>query len=123
MRFIKSSSNLATPLNRLLEKERKQVDWTDECEHAFVTLKEKLLQEPIVAYPDFTKSFKLYTDASNVGLGAILAQVQEGRERIICCASRSLNKSERNYSTTKKECLAIVWGIKMFRSYLMPRKF
>ena len=77
---------------------------------AFCTLKEKLVTAPVAAYPDFSKPFRLYTDASNTGLGAILAQVQEGKERIICCASRSLNKSERNYSTTKKECLAIIWG-------------
>ena len=78
---------------------------------------------PVAAYPDFNKPFRLYTDASNTGLGAILAEVQEGKERMICCASRSLNKSERNYSTTKKECLAIIWGIKNFRSYLLPRHF
>ena len=121
-RFIKGFSEIATPLNRLLEK-GKEIQWTVECQRAFDTLKEHLLAEPIVAYPDFELPFKLYTDASNFGLGAILAQVQGGKERIICCASRSLNKSERNYPATKKECLAVVWGIKMFRSYLLPRKF
>ena len=119
-RFIKGFSHIASPINRLTEKGRK-FEWTEECEEAFRTLKGKLLSEPIVAYPDFSKPFKLYTDASNVGLGAILAQVQEGKERIICCASRSLNKAERNYAATKKECLAIVWGMKTFRAYLIPR--
>ena len=123
-RFVKEFSKIATPLNRLLEKKKGTgIEWNKECEEAFCTLKEKLITAPVAAYPDFSKPFRLYTDASNTGLGAILAQVQEGKERIICCASRSLNKSERNYSATKKECLAIIWGIKNFRSYLLPRHF
>ena len=119
---MRNFSEIATPLNRLLEK-GKEVQWNEECEEAFQCLKERLLKEPVVAHPDFSRPFKLYTDASNVGLGAVLAQVQGGRERIICCASRSLNKAEWNYTTTKKECLAIVWGIKTFRGYLMPSRF
>ena len=82
-----------------------------------------LLQEPVVAYPYFTVPFRLYTDASNIGLGAILAQQQEGRERTICCASRTLNKAEQNYSATKKEYLTEVWGIKNFRNYLIANHF
>ena len=119
---VKGFSEIAAPLNRLLEK-GKEIVWNEDCEEAFQTLKGKLLTEPVVAYPDFDLSFELYKDASNIGLGAVLAQVQGGKERIVCCASRSLNKSERNYAATKKECLAIVWGIKSFRSYLAPRKF
>ena len=65
-------------------------------------LKELLLREPVVAYPDFSIPFRFYMDASNIGLGAILAQEQEGKERIICCASRTLNKSEQNYIATEK---------------------
>ena len=61
------------------------------------------------SYLDFSASFRPYTDASNIGLGAILAQKQEGKERIICCASRTLNESEQNYSSTKKECLVMFW--------------
>ena len=106
-RFIKGFSNIATPLNRLLEK-NKPFDWTDECMAAYERLKALLLQRPVVAYPDFSIPFRLYTDASNVGLGAISAQQQEGKERIICCASRTLSKSQQNYSATKKECLAVV---------------
>ena len=72
-----------------------------------------------MAYLDFSVPFRLYTDALNIGLGAILAQKQEGKQSIICCASRTLNKSEQNYSATKKECLAVVWRIKNFRNYLI----
>ena len=121
-RFIKGFSKIAAPLNKLLEKNRPFV-WTTECMEAYNELKELLLREPVVAYPDFSVPFRLYTDASNIGLGDILAQKQEGKERIICCASRTLNKSEQNYSATKKECLAVVWGIKNFRNYLIANHF
>ena len=86
-------------------------------------LKGEISQKTVSAYPDFIKSFRLYTDASNLGLGAILAQNQEGKERIICCASRTLNNAESNYSTTKKECLAIVWGVHTFRPFLVATQF
>ena len=115
-------SKIAAPLNQLLEKNRPFL-WTEECTQAFQELKALLLREPIVAYPDFTVPFRLYTDASNIGLGAILAQQQDGRERVICCGSRTLNKAEQNYSATKKECLAVVWGIKNFRNYLIANHF
>ena len=82
---------------------------TPQCQEAFDLLKGEISRKPVSAYPDFNKPFRLYTDASNFGLGAILAQYQEGKERIICCASRTLNNAETNYSTRKKECLAIVW--------------
>ena len=90
---------------------------------AYQELKELLLKEPVVAYPDFSMPFRSYIDASNIGLGAILAQKQEGKERIICCASQTLNKSEQNYSATKKECLAMVWGVKNFWNYLIANHF
>ena len=121
-RFIKGFSKIAAPLNRLLEKNR-PFKWDDKCTQAYQELEALLLQELVVAYPDFTVPFRLYTDASNIGLGAILAQQQEGKERIICCASRTLNSAEQNYSTTKKECLTVVWGIRNFRNYLIANHF
>ena len=108
-RFIRKFSGKAAPLNALLHKDQ-EWSWTSQCQEAFELLKGEISQKPVSAYPDFSKPFRLYTDASNLGLGAILAQYQEGKERIICCASRTLNNAETNSSTTKKECLAIVWG-------------
>ena len=60
---------------------------------------------------------------STAGLGVILAQVRDGKERIICCTSRSLNQAEKAYPTTKLECLAIVWAVAKFRPYLMAMPF
>ena len=117
-RFVKKFSDKAAPLNALLRKDQAW-KWTQECQDAFETLKGEIASRPVSAYPDFSKPFRLYTDASNIGLGAILAQKQDGKEKIICCASRTLNNSESNYSTTKKECLAIVWGVQVFRPFLV----
>ena len=121
-RYVKKFSDKAAPLNALLRKDQIW-KWTQECQNAFETLKGEIASRPVSAYPDFSKPFRLYTDASNLGLGAILSQKQEGKERIICCASRTLNNAETNYSTTKKECLAIVWGVQMFRPFLVATHF
>ena len=96
--------------------------WSPDCQTAFdhQTL---LMTSPITAFPDFSQAFRLYTDASTAGLGAILAQVRDGKERIICCASRSLNQAEKAYPSTKLECLAIVWAVAKFRPYLMAMPF
>ena len=109
-RFVKKFSDKAAPLNALLRREQAW-KWTEDCQEAFETLKGEIAARPVSAYPDFSKPFRLYTDASNIGLGAILAQKKQGKEKIICCASRTLNNAESNYSTTKKECLAVVWGV------------
>ena len=121
-RFIKGFSKIAAPLNKLLEKNNPFV-WTSECMAAYQELKELLLKEPVVAYLDLSVPFWLYNDASNVCLGAIIDQKQEGKERTICCVNRTLNKSEQNYSAAKKECLAVVWGIKNFQNYLIANHF
>ena len=80
---------------------------------AFDSLKEKLSQAPILSYPQFGPSaapFHLYTDASAMGVGAVLEQ--EGH--VIAYASLSLTPSERNYSAIQRECLAVVYGTKQF---------
>ena len=97
--------------------------WGPECQDAFDRLKTLLTTNSITTSPNFSLPFRLYTDASTAGLGAILAQVREGKERIICCASRSLNQAEKAYPAMKLECLAIVWAVAKFRLYLMSMSF
>jgi len=92
--------------------------WDEEQEKAFQRLKEALISAPVLACPDFTRRFVLQTDASSYGLGAVLTQHQEGGERVIAYASRTLNNGEKNYSATELECLAVVWGIQKMRGYL-----
>ena len=105
---------MAEPLNKMLRKNNLYKQ-DESCQQAFEGLKEKLMSAPILTYPDFTKPFSICCNASNFGLGAILQQKdEEGRERVIQYASRTLNKHERNYSTTEKEELAIVWRINVY---------
>lgn len=114
---IQNFADLSKPLTQLT-KGNQTFSWTDDCEQAFQKLKQKLMSEPLLVYPDFSKPFVLSTDASSVGLGAILANVIDGQERPICYASRQLNNSERNYSATELELLAVIWAVKYFRCYL-----
>ena len=121
-RYVKGFAAIAAPLFALTRKEA-LFHWSEDCQAAFDQLKNRLTTSPITAFPDFSQAFRLYTDASTAGLGAILAQVREGKERIICCASRALNKAEKSYPATKLECLAIVWAVAKFRPYLMAMPF
>lgn len=114
---IKNFADLAKPLTQLTKGNQAFI-WTDECENSFQQLKQQLMSEPFLVYPDFSRPFYLSTDASRVGLGAILANIIDGEERPICYASRQLNKSEMNYSATELELLAVVWAVKYFRCYL-----
>ena len=121
-RYVKNFAAIAGPLNALTRKD-KVFHWSSECQDTFNRLKMLLTTSPITAFPDFNLPFRLYTDASTAGLGAILGQVREGKERIICCASRSLNQAEKTYPATKLQCLAIVWAVAKFHPYLMFMPF
>lgn len=121
-RFIENFSKLSQPLTKLLKKEEPFI-WTSLQQHSFETLKAKLCEEPILQYPDFSSTFNLTTDASNFAIGSVLSQGIGHDDLPIAYASRILNKSETNYSTTEKELLAIVWSVKHFRPYLYGRKF
>jgi hypothetical protein len=122
-KFVKDYNTIAAPLNNLL-REDVAWNWSEECQKAFDTIKEKLTQAPILRRPDYSRSFELHTDWSGVGLGAVLVQRDdEGREYVIAYASRSNNRTERNYSSYAGECLAAVWGVSQFRVYLYGRRF
>ena len=115
--FIPQYADIAAPLYKLEQKGTMYL-WTEPCEVAFNLLKTKLTTAPILAYPQHETPFILDTDASGVGLGAVLSQVQHGEEKVIAYAAKSLSKAERNYSTTRKELLAMIWGMEHFEPYL-----
>jgi hypothetical protein len=92
-------------------------------EQTFRTLKGKLIKPPVLKYPDFNQPFILTTDAGGEDLGAIPSQGEINRGLVVAFASRTLNRAERNYSSTEQELLAIVWGMRYFRPYLYGRKF
>jgi hypothetical protein len=72
---------------------------------------------------DPSKAYILQTDASDLGLGAVLSQIQDGEEHPIAFASRKLSPAEKKYSVVEKECLAIVWALKNFHQYLFGVQF
>ncbi len=92
--------------------------WEDVCKEAFRTLKAALVSAPVLAYPTREGHFTLSTDASDVGIGAVLEQDQdEGGQvikRVIPYASKTLSDTERCYCTTNMELLAVVLAIELF---------
>jgi len=84
---------MAKPLHWLTEK-ASEFQWSDQCAEAFRKLKQRLPQAPILAFPDFTKTFVLDTDASNDGIGAVLSKKNDGRETVVAHASRVLSKAK-----------------------------
>ena len=105
-KFIPGFGKTSEPLYNLLKKENKFV-WTKECEQALQELKGKLLSAPILGYPNNRDEYTLTTDASLTGIGAVLTQQQEGIDRVISYASKTLNKSQKNYSATKRDSLPL----------------
>lgn len=121
-KFIRGFSTLAKPLYGLTENQIK-FSWDEKYQEAFEKLKGALTSSPILSFPKGEGEFILDTDASGVGVGAVLSQKQEGEEKVIAFYSRVLNKAERNYCTTRRELLAIVDSVKSFHHYLLGRKF
>ena len=106
-RYVRDFAAFARLLHQLTEK-TKEFHRNPEAHKAFEQLKDCLTSTPILAFPSMNEPFILYTDASQFAIGAVLAQVQNGLERVICYASKSLNKAQSRYSTTQRELLAIV---------------
>ena len=117
-RFVKSFATIASPLHALTKKNAR-FQWTKECQRAFDTLHQKLIEVPVLAYPSFSKEFILETDASVSGLGAVLSQLQEdGLLHPVAYASRATSPPEKNYGITDLETLAVVWSLTHFKPYL-----
>lgn len=100
-----------------------RVKWTRECERAFNDLKGAITNDSVLHSPDFAQPFTLQTDASGVGIGAVLLQEVKGERRPVVFLSRKLQDRETRYSTIEKECLAIKWAVESLRYYLLGRHF
>ncbi|UYV65600.1 hypothetical protein LAZ67_3004808, partial [Cordylochernes scorpioides] len=121
-RFIENFAEKAAPLHEVLKKDNK-FTWNSDQQDAFDSLKKALMSEPVLAYFEEQLPTELHTDASGYGIGAVLVQINDGKERPVGYASRTLSKAEKNYSTTERECLAAIWAINKFRPYLFGREF
>ena len=124
-KFVRNFAEIASPLLQLTHKDA-TFQWGDREQSSFDRLKCALASAPVVSFPRFSGDagrFRLDTNASDVGIGATLFQEQDGEDKVIAFASHRLSKSQRNYSTTRKELLACVVFVQHFRHYLLGKHF
>ncbi|GJP76470.1 hypothetical protein CLOP_g6913, partial [Closterium sp. NIES-67] len=112
-RFLENYSTIVAPLTALTRKGWAW-EWTSECQQAFEEVKRRLTSAPVLVLPDPGKPYEVVTDASTVGVGAVL--LQEGRP--VAFESRKLSPAEQRYSTTEQELLAVVHALRTWRCYL-----
>ncbi|XP_072084586.1 uncharacterized protein [Arachis hypogaea] len=120
-RFIRDFSKVAKPLSNLLVSNVPFV-FDNECMLVFEKLKSKLSSAPIIAPPCWDLPFELMCDVSDFAVGAVLGQRKDKLVHVIYYASKVLNENQRNYTTTEKKLLAIVFAFVKFRSYLIGSK-
>ena len=117
-RFIRDFSKIDKPLYKLLEKDTK-FEWDAKCQEKFEEIKAYLTTTPIVRAHDWHLLFEVMCDASDLAVGVVLGQRIEGKPYVVYYASKTLNEAKRNYTTTEKELLAVVYALDKFRSYLI----
>lgn len=123
-RFVPNFSETATPLIEAAGSGgARKVEWSEECEQAFTRLKQAFCTAPVRRLPLAQGLFVLRTDASDLALGAILLQQQQGEVHPVACASRKLVAAEKNYPIVEKEFLAIYWAVNKFSSFLYGTEF
>jgi transposase InsO family protein len=122
-KFIPDFASIAKPLFQLTKKDA-EWEWTKECQSAFEKVRDALVSKPVLAVADPNKPYVLHTDASDHAMGAILMQEDEnGEARPIAYASKTFNDAQRNYDTTEREALAIVWALQHFNTYCEGHKY
>ncbi|RVW64460.1 Retrovirus-related Pol polyprotein from transposon 17.6 [Vitis vinifera] len=93
--------------------------WDEKCQRSFEELKQFLTTAPIVRAPNWKLPFEVMCDSSDLAMGAVLGQREDGKPYVIYYASRTLNEAQKNYTTTEKELLAVVFALDKFRAYLV----
>ncbi|GFV35555.1 retrovirus-related Pol polyprotein from transposon 297 [Trichonephila clavipes] len=111
-KFVPHYADIWESLYRLKKKGAK-FNWSTEAQDVFNKVKRALTEAPVLQLPNFQEHFNLFTDASGVEIGAVLNQ----KHRPIAFASRTLNKAERNYTVTERECLSVLWALNKFKTY------
>src|SRR6267143_2398551 len=125
--FIKGITELIHMLNKMYkrDKPKETLEWSKQAIANFEEIKRLLADDCELFLPDMTKHFTIRTDASDVGIGAVLLQHDDATQamRPVWYASRQLNKAERNYSTTHRECLGVIYGVRQFKQYIEFTQF
>ncbi|UYV82856.1 K02A2.6-like [Cordylochernes scorpioides] len=121
-RFLPDVSTITYPLRRLLKKD-KNFFWSAQCQATFIKLKNEVASDRVLIPFDTNLPVTLTTDASPVGIAAVLSHGINKVEHPIAFASRSLTDAEQNYSQLDREALAIVFGVDHFLNYLSGHKF
>ncbi|CAH8583497.1 unnamed protein product [Dicrocoelium dendriticum] len=122
LRYLPDFATIAEPL-RMLTKEKATFDWGSSQQSAFEEIKRRLVSTPMLAIFDENCPTFVSTDASNIGLGAVLSQIQNGEEKVIAYASRKLSPTEVSYSAGEREALACVWACEKWHLFLFGRRF
>lgn len=124
-RYLRGLSEIISPMNQLKKKNVPFI-WGPDQDNAFQKCKELLVGQHVLIHPDFTKTFILFTDASNTGIGGVLSQAEDGNAdfvRPVYYGSKALTTAEKRTSIYEKEFLAIVYFIRFFKMYLIGNKF
>ncbi|KAG1164959.1 hypothetical protein G6F36_013596 [Rhizopus arrhizus] len=116
-------STMTAPLDKLRNEGSLEHIWTDKYLQAFRNIQTALSNAPVLSIPDMRHELQLATDASNTGIGGVLYQIIDDKTRYIGFAARALSKSEMNYSTTKRELLAICYLFERFHKWLYGSHF
>ena len=114
-RYVRHFAAIARPLHMVSDKKAK-FTWNESCQQVCEQLKQELTSSDILAYPIHGLQFILDIDSNDKSVGAVLSQVQNGRERVIAYMSKAMSKHELLYCTTRKELLAAVYARRNFRS-------
>jgi len=121
-KFVDKCSVIAKPLSILTGGPKKKVlEWSEDMDKAFETLKDKLVEDVELSFPDYREGaerLELFVDASSVGTGGCLVQKQNGIYRTIGYSSMTFDKTQARYSTIERELVAIRWGLKTFRPFI-----
>jgi hypothetical protein len=118
-KFIRNFNGISAPMMDTVKKRHKSFHWTKEEEKCFKLLKKKIMEQPILVLPDFSKTFQANCGVSGFAIGAVLSQ----DDRPIRYFSEKLNEVKIKYSTYDKELYEVIQALKKWRHYLVPKEF
>lgn len=122
--FVSNFSQLMSPITSLIKRKAQKVIWNEEADKAFTEIKKVLSSYPILRAPDYDKPFIIQCDASQYGIGAVLAQLDDmGKEYVISYYSHKLTKDEQKYHAYERECLAVLRALDHFKPYVYLQPF